>query len=81
LTSLWLLDEVGPWLGGMDHFARLKQAPKHYLADPALAMTLLDISREDLLIGAARTAFDKRFGTIGCAPVWLISPRGIQNRR
>lgn len=64
LQNLWLLDELPPWLGGTDYFSRLKQTPKHYLADPALACSLLKISRDDLERGRATTAFDARHGNI-----------------
>ena len=41
LTQLWLLDPVPGWLPGCSAFSRLGSAPKHHLADPALAARLL----------------------------------------
>ena len=41
LTQLWLLDPVPGWSPGRSAFSRLGQAPKHHLADPALAARLL----------------------------------------
>lgn len=41
LTQLWLLDPVPGWSPSGNPFTRLQQAPKHQLADPALAATLL----------------------------------------
>lgn len=41
LTQLWLLDPVPGWSPSRSPFARLQQAPKHQLADPALAASLL----------------------------------------
>jgi len=51
LESLWLLDSVPAWLPSDDRLGRLGQAPKHFLADPALAATLLDVDAHDLLDG------------------------------
>lgn len=41
LSRLWLLDEVPAWLPEQTRLNRLGQAPKHQLADPALAAILL----------------------------------------
>src|SRR5665811_2337468 len=41
LTQLWLLDPVPGWTPSRSPFTRLQQAPKHHLADPALAARLL----------------------------------------
>ncbi|MDR1151202.1 MAG: DUF4143 domain-containing protein [Bifidobacteriaceae bacterium] len=49
LAAMWLLDEVPAWSNGGEAFSRLSATPKHFLADPALATTLLEISDEDLL--------------------------------
>jgi len=49
LTRLWLLDPVPGWLPGHSHLARLTQAPKHHLADPALAARLLGATESTLL--------------------------------
>ncbi|SEF08760.1 ATP-binding protein [Jiangella alba] len=50
LTQLWLLEPVPAWLpAGRNHFARLSQAPKHHLADPALAARLLGVGASALL--------------------------------
>jgi predicted AAA+ superfamily ATPase len=63
LERLWLLDELQPWLDGGDYFSRLKQTPRHHLADPALACSLLGIDTADLLAGRAETRFDAKHGT------------------
>lgn len=49
LTRLWLLDPVPGWLPARNPFSRLQQAPKHQLADPALAARLLGVSADALL--------------------------------
>lgn len=52
LSQLWLLDPVPRWAPANNPIRRLQQAPKHQLADPALAVRLLDLSAATLL-GAA----------------------------
>jgi predicted AAA+ superfamily ATPase len=55
LTQLWLLDPVPGWSPSRNPLARLQQAPKHQLADPALAVGLLNLSSRTLAtaVGAA----------------------------
>lgn len=48
LASLWLLDPVPGWSPSRRPIARLQQAPKHQLADPALAARLLGLSAQAL---------------------------------
>lgn len=49
LSSLFLLDSVPAWIPSRNHLDRLTQAPKHQLADPALAARLLDLDASALL--------------------------------
>jgi predicted AAA+ superfamily ATPase len=51
LNRLWILDPVPGWLPSRNHLARLTQAPKHHLADPALAARMLGIDDGALLHG------------------------------
>ncbi|KGN34187.1 ATPase AAA [Knoellia sinensis KCTC 19936] len=51
LTQLWLLDPVPGWSPARNPLARLQQAPKHQLADPALAARLLNLSARTLASG------------------------------
>ncbi|MCL2423066.1 MAG: DUF4143 domain-containing protein [Micrococcales bacterium] len=51
LSSLWMLDDVGPWLPLGSAMPSLGKTPKHFLADPALAARLLDLTDRDLLTG------------------------------
>lgn len=46
---MWLLDPVPAWTGARSHMASLGQAPKHHLADPALAARLLGVGAGALL--------------------------------
>jgi hypothetical protein len=48
LAQLWLLDPVPGWSPSRNPIARLQQAPKHQLADPALAARLLNLSAHSL---------------------------------
>lgn len=56
LTQLWLLDPVPAWQPFGHALQRLGQAPKHHLADPALAARLLGASLEGLLRGEPGSA-------------------------
>jgi uncharacterized protein len=49
LTRLWLLDPVPGWIPEGNLLTRLAQAPKHHLADPALAARLLGATASGLL--------------------------------
>lgn len=49
LSQLWLLDPVPGWTPTHNPIRRLQQAPKHQLADPALAARLLGLSATSLL--------------------------------
>ncbi len=56
LTQIWVLDPVPPWLPHGGELSRLKLAPKHQLADPALAARLLGHTPETLLQPRAGSA-------------------------
>jgi predicted AAA+ superfamily ATPase len=49
LSALWLLDPVPGWSPTRSPFTRLGSAPKHHLADPALAARLLRADAGTLL--------------------------------
>jgi len=51
LTRLWIIDPVPAWSPTRNHLARLTAAPKHHLADPALAARLLGVGVDGLLAG------------------------------
>lgn len=63
LTQLWLLDPVPGWIPSKNILARLQQAPKHHLADPALAAQLVGATSESLLDGVDST-FGPQSGTL-----------------
>jgi predicted AAA+ superfamily ATPase len=58
LERLYLLDSLPGWLPSRNHLARLAQAPRHHLADPALAARLLGINEAALLQGVVSPLFD-----------------------
>jgi predicted AAA+ superfamily ATPase len=62
LERLFILDPVPGWRPRA-HLKELALAPKHHLADPALAATLVDISREALLTGSSPGPIVPRDGT------------------
>ena len=49
LDRMWILDAVPAWTGSRSPMASLGQAPKHHLADPALAARLLGVGAGALL--------------------------------
>ena len=51
LKGLRILDPIDAWTTSLNTFKRLSLAPKHHLADPALAARLLDRTRQHLLTG------------------------------
>lgn len=51
LTRLRILDQINGWQPTRNHFKRLTSAPKHHLADPALAARLLRVTAKSLLRG------------------------------
>lgn len=51
LTQLWLLDPVPAWSPVGGALSRVGQAPRHHLADPALAARLLGVTVDSLLDG------------------------------
>jgi predicted AAA+ superfamily ATPase len=61
LTKIWLLDELPGWVPGSNHLTRLAQAPKHHLADPALAARLLGATEMSLLRGHGPSSPGKPF--------------------
>lgn len=65
LMQLWLLDPVPGWIPSHSPLQRLQQAPKHHLADPALAARLLGASADSLLEGQASVIGSASGGLLG----------------
>ncbi len=63
LAQLWLLDPIPGWTPSRNWFTRLKESPKHHLADPALAAALLGATAQSLLAGDD-SAWEVRDGTL-----------------
>ncbi|MHB1444862.1 MAG: ATP-binding protein [Acidimicrobiales bacterium] len=64
LARLWLVDPVPGWVPNRNHLRRLTQAPKHHLADPALAAHLLGVDARALLRGQSGGPDVPRDGTL-----------------
>ncbi|MCU9997307.1 ATP-binding protein [Mobiluncus mulieris] len=48
LTQIWILDPLPAWDTTFNPLTRLAKSPKHYLADPGLAATLLNLDADTL---------------------------------
>lgn len=64
LERLWILDPVPAWLPTLNHLRRLGSAPRHHLADPALAARLLGVEAGALLDTGTRGPLTPRDGTL-----------------
>jgi predicted AAA+ superfamily ATPase len=62
LKRLFILDPLPGWRP-RTHLRELGEAPKHHLADPALAATLVKVTRDALLAGEAPGAIKPKDGT------------------
>ena len=59
LERLWILDPLPAWAPTSNHLARLTFAPKHHLADPALAARLTGVDAAALLRGEGPTSIPR----------------------
>ena len=64
LVRLWILDPVSAWHPTHNDLNRLAQAPKHHLADPALAVRLLGLDGDALLSGTQASPLIARGGSL-----------------
>ena len=64
LKALRVLDPIEAWRSTHNHLARLAGAPKHHLADPALAARLLGQTRHHLLAGDEGATLVRRDSTL-----------------
>jgi predicted AAA+ superfamily ATPase len=64
LTRVWVLDDVPAWIPSNNRLRELGQAPKHQLADPALAAQLLGVQASTLLAGQSSGPAVPRDGTL-----------------
>lgn len=70
LRRLWLLDEVPAWLPGSPRLNKLGHAPKHHLADPALAATLLGADANRLVTATSGGDTDPSLRTLHDGPLF-----------
>jgi len=64
LARVWVLDEVPAWIPSNNRLSELGHAPKHQLADPALAAQLLGVQASTLLAGRSSGPAVARDGTL-----------------
>ena len=64
LERLWILDPLPAWLPTSRHLRRLGSAPRHHLADPALAARLLGVEAGALLEVGPKGPLTPRDGTL-----------------
>lgn len=64
LERLWILDPLPAWLPTSSHLRRLGSAPRHHLADPALAARLIGVEAGALLESGTRGPLTPRDGTL-----------------
>jgi predicted AAA+ superfamily ATPase len=64
LEQLWIVEDVPAWLPTRNRLRRLGEAPRHQLADPALAARLLGADAGALLDGAGPGPAIPRDGTL-----------------
>ena len=64
LERIWILDPVEAWLPTRNHLRTLTAAPRHHLADPALAARLLGVDADALLEGRTGGPAVPRDGTL-----------------
>lgn len=62
LTQLWMLDPVEAWHPVGYELGRVAKAPKHHLADPALAARLMDLDESELLAARAHAMLGPQQG-------------------
>lgn len=77
LTQIWLLDPVPGWLTTQNAFTRLQQAPKHHLADPALAARLLNLSAQSLISPAGAPYAGKLFESLATLTVRILAQAAL----
>lgn len=64
LARVWMLDEVPAWTPSDNRLRELGHAPKHQLADPALAAQMLGVQASTLLAGEGPEPAVARDGTL-----------------
>jgi predicted AAA+ superfamily ATPase len=64
LERLWIVDPLPAWLPTSSHLRRLGSAPRHHLADPALAARLLGVQPDALLEAGTQGPLTPRDGTL-----------------
>lgn len=69
LSRVWLLDPLPGWIPANSPLKRLQQAPKHQLADPALAARLLGLTEASLPGPSGAHMLGPLFESLACLSV------------
>lgn len=70
LSRLWLLDEVPAWEPAGTRLTQVMQAPKHHLADPALAASLLGTDADGLVLASGIGDTDPSLAALRDGPLF-----------
>jgi predicted AAA+ superfamily ATPase len=80
LERIWVVEPLPAWRPAFASLKRLGQAPKHHLADPALAARLLGVGKQaliggaaDPLLGAGRTFLGALFESLATQTVRVLA--------
>lgn len=73
LSRLWILDPLPGWIPAYNPLKRLAQAPKHYLADPALSALLLGVTEKSLLTVSGRNALGPLFEALAVLTLRILA--------
>lgn len=69
LVQLWILDPLPGWSHSRNPLSRLQTAPKHQLADPALAARLMNLSVRGIVTGRGTTMAGPLFESLATLSV------------
>lgn len=70
LSRLWLLDELPAWSPSGTRLTQIMQAPKHHLADPALAASLLGADVDALVHATSSSDTEPSLRMLGDGPLF-----------
>lgn len=76
--QIWILDPIPGWSPSRSPMSRLQQAPKHQLADPALAARILGLTARTLAGPTGAHLAGPRGRTASHAVTGQRSPRGFR---
>ena len=78
LERIWMLGPLPAWTPSTKYLRRLNEAPKHHVADPALASRLLGATCDSLLVGERTSPTIVRDETVLGAPFDSLVARSVR---